>query len=122
MSGTFRSPWKRSRSAGARSRDLSLQSESPPTPFYMSSGVSLVGVGEQEPLLYLLCEPAKLSAALQVPSQVGTAVWSLGPLDRDFLPGLSVPQKWKDCQLIQLCCLLGLTATHPLQTKAPLSR
>lgn len=42
-------------------------------------------------------------------------------MDRDFLPGLSVPRKWKDCQLILLCSLLGLTATHPLQTKAPVS-
>lgn len=78
MSGTFRSPWKRSHSAGDRSRDLSLQSESPPTPFH-TSGVSLVGVGEQEPHLYLPCVPAELSAALQVPSEVGTAVGSLGP-------------------------------------------
>lgn len=77
MSGTFRSPWKRSHSAGDRSRDLSLQSESPPTPFH-TSGVSLVGVGEQEPHLSLPCVPAELSAALQVPSEVGTAVWSLG--------------------------------------------
>lgn len=48
-----------------------------PTPFH-TSGVSLVGVGEQEPHLYLPCVPAELSAALQVPSEVGTAVGSLG--------------------------------------------
>lgn len=57
--------------------DLGSQSEAPPTTLHMS-GVSPVGAEGQEPHLCLLCMHAKLSTAPQVPSELGTAIWSLG--------------------------------------------
>lgn len=72
---------------------------------------------------HICTSPARLPSFPRSPGALGGGDSCLEsrPVDRDFLPGLSVPRKWKDCQLILLCSLLGLTATHPLQTKASVS-